>query len=174
MPEYFDFADSLHRTEISFTLSPDLWRQFSFNDIDFNTVSWLECKFLNADGTGLNNEMNSLPKTRGGIYLFYVKAGIIPGISDYLMYIGKAETTNRNSLSVRCKKYYREYTHKDCRPKINRLISIWGEYLYLKYIPLDDNELIVRLEKALINSLLPPCNDYIPDKKIRQAKKAFD
>lgn len=174
MLDYFDLADSLNRTRILFTLSPDLWRAFSFNNIDLNAVSWSECKFLNDDGTGLNDEMNSLPKNIGGIYLFCVKSNVIPGISDYLMYIGKAETTNRNSLNVRCKKYYQEYRRIDRRAKIGRLIDVWGEYLYLKYIELDDNEMIVRLEKALINALLPPINDYIPDKRIRQAKKAFD
>jgi excinuclease UvrABC nuclease subunit len=89
------------------------------------------------------------------------------------MYIGKADITERNSLRVRCKKYFGEYKSKEGRPKIQRLVKYWGKYLHLKYIELDDNNLIKRLEINLINSILPPFNDYIPDKKTRDAKKAF-
>lgn len=59
------------------------------------------------------------------------------------------------------------------RPKIKRMIDSWGPYLYIRYLPLDDNSIIEALEKELINKILPPFNDFIPDVDIRNAIKAF-
>ena len=44
--------------------------------------------------------------------------------------------------------------------------------MYCSYIELDDNELIMQIETELINKLILPFNDKIPDKKIGFAVKA--
>lgn len=40
-------------------------------------------------------------------------------------------------------------------------------------IALSDNQIIDKVEEELINKILPPFNDEIPDKNIRDAVKAF-
>ncbi len=53
------------------------------------------------------------------------------------------------------------------------MFKYWGKELHLAFLVLDDNMNIIDLEKKLINSLLLPMNDEIPDKEIKQATKAF-
>ncbi|AFV03482.1 hypothetical protein UNSWDHB_322 [Dehalobacter sp. UNSWDHB] len=53
------------------------------------------------------------------------------------------------------------------------MIEGWGQYLYVRYLPLTDNDLIDSIESEIINKVLPPFNDMIPDKQIRTAVKAF-
>ena len=53
------------------------------------------------------------------------------------------------------------------------MLKYWGKELHLAYYPLGDNKKIVNLEKELINSLLLPLNDEIPDSNISKAIKAF-
>lgn len=168
-----DFACRMHNHQVSFHLFPELWEEFSCVGIDLGTIGWMETKFLSDDGSKLNDGMSNLPNDKGGIYIFYTKCNVLPGISNYLMYIGRARITDSHSLRVRCRKYFGEYTRDDGRPKIQRMIGQWGKYLYLKYIALEDNDLITRLEASLIKSIVPPFNDEIPDKKIKEAVKAF-
>lgn len=174
MPNYIDLGEQINNYKMYFNLVPKLWDDFRCDCIDLNAVTWHKCKFLNSDGSELSNEMKNLPNNKGGIYLFFVKPPVIPGLSKYLMYIGRAKLTDKHNLRVRCTKYFTEYHSEKSRPKIARLLSYWGKYLYVYYIELEDNALIDELEAILINSLLPPCNDYIPAKTIRAAVKAFD
>lgn len=169
----FDFAEKIELHKVYFSLFPELWESFHCDGIDLDTVTWSETKFLSDDGTSLNEGMDNLPNNKGGIYIFCAKCGILPGTSNYLMYIGRAKVTGTHSLKVRCRKYFSEYQNEDGRPKIRRLVKQWGKYLYLKYIELDNNELIERLEASLINSILPPFNDVIPEKRTRDAVKMF-
>ena len=53
------------------------------------------------------------------------------------------------------------------------MFKYWGAQLHLAFLELNDNTEIVDLEKYLINSLLLPMNDQIPEKEIREAVKAF-
>ena len=53
------------------------------------------------------------------------------------------------------------------------MLKGWGEYLYIRYLPLTDDLELEKIEAELINKILPPFNDKIPDKKIRDAVKAF-
>jgi len=119
----YDFAEKIKLHEVEFELVPELWERFRCDGIDLNCITWNETKFLSDDGRTLNEGMNLLPNDKGGIYIFYVKCGILPNISNYLMYIGKADITERNSLRVRCKKYFGEYKSKEGRPKIQRLVQ---------------------------------------------------
>ena len=41
--------------------------------------------------------------------------------------------------------------------------DMWKEYLYVRYLPLESNELIDKMEKELIKAILPPFNDQYPD-----------
>ena len=54
----------------------------------------------------------------------------------------------------------------DNRVKIAYMRELWGEELYFYYYPLDDDELIERVERELIRVIVPPCNSQIPDQYI--------
>jgi hypothetical protein len=97
----------------------------------------------------------------------------LQGITEYLAYIGRAKFTDNHNLRVRCKRYYSQYLNEKERPKITRLVRYFKNVLYLKYAKVDGNELIEQLEAELINSILPPFNDQIPEIRIRQAIDAF-
>lgn len=168
-----DFACRMHNHEVEFHLFPELWDAFLCEGIDLSSITWTETKFLSDDGKALNEGMSNIPNDKGGIYLFYAKCNVLPGISNYLMYIGRAKVTNSHNLRVRCRRYFGEYNRDNGRPKIQRMIGQWGKYLYLKYFAIEDNDLITRLEASLIKSIVPPFNDEIPDKRVKAAVSAF-
>jgi len=116
-----------------------------------------------------NPQLGTIPNDKGGIYLFLAKPNILPGSHLYLMYVGRAHISTTQNLRKRCSQYPVEKK----RPKIKRMIEQWGKYLYIRYLPLDNNATIDIVESELINKILPPFNDEIPDQKISAAVKAF-
>ncbi|MED4019150.1 hypothetical protein [Sutcliffiella cohnii] len=156
--------------KLQFILNVDFWANYNRELIKLEDLEWKEVKFLDDLGTDMSSEMEGLPSDSGGIYFFYVKSNIIPG-NGYLVYIGRAFYTDSQNLKKRCRSYYQKYFNE--RPKIRRMIRKWGIHLHLRYICLKDNELIEKLEEELINAIIPPLNDKIPNKIIRDAVKAF-
>ena len=53
------------------------------------------------------------------------------------------------------------------------MIDGWRKYLFIRYLPLTDNTCIDKIEAELINKILPPFNDQIPDQVIRNAVQAL-
>jgi len=162
-----DLIQRMKSTNISFKLCPDLWK---LEGLDWSQVTFHEKKFLNNDGTEMHESMEDLPAEVGGIYLFYIRPNILPN-SDYLVYIGRAQFTAGQNLKKRCRSYFQKYPNE--RPKINWMIREWGPHLHIRYIELTNNDTIKDLEKRLINSLVPPFNDEIPNKTIKRAVSAF-
>jgi len=166
-----DIVDnSIPISKVEFILNPLFWNDFN-DDIKNQLHSvpiWDEAKFLDDRGK-INPEMSRLPNKAGGIYLFVAKPNLIPNTHSYLMYVGRAHCSNHQNLRKRC----REYIKVQKRPKITRMINTWGQYLYVRYLPLTDNDLIDDLESEIISKILPPFNDSIPNKQIRNAVKAF-
>ncbi len=170
----FDLGDEINKHKVSFRLHPVLWDSFIFERFNLYEYEWKEVKLLNDNADDLHESVNSLPRDKGGIYLFMIKSSVLPKSSEYLVYVGRAQLTGEQNLRDRIKQYYyKYYKHKE-RPKITRLIDSWGANLYVRYIELVDNDAIVDLEARLINSLLPPFNDEIPEKTIRHAVQAFN
>lgn len=169
IPDEIDIFQSICTSKIPFTINPVLWDSFSERVRLIVNNDWKEIKFL--DGVDKINPMiTSLPDNMGGIYLFIAKPDFIPNTHMYLMYIGRARLTSNQNLRKRCREYI-----NDNRPKVTRMISNWGKYLYIKYLPLDiDNNLIDEVEAELINKILPPFNSMIPDQKIQKAVNAFN
>lgn len=161
---------SLHT--VKYKLCPNFWESFAMApDVPAITL-WREAKFLN-NRNELHSEMGTLPGDKGGIYLFTIRGEILGYLSDYLAYIGRAQLTSTMNLKKRCRSYLTEYKGQDPRPKVKRMIKNWGQHLYVRYFVIDDNTKIEELEKALINSLLPPFCDQIPDKRINRAVRAL-
>ncbi|WOK05070.1 hypothetical protein RT717_18470 [Imperialibacter roseus] len=163
----FDLGSEINKKKVFYRLHQPLWN-VDLEGIDISEGRWRTIKYLNEDGSRLNDLLADVPNDTGGLYLFKIHCPMIPGISEYPVYIGRVQFTAHQNLRKRIREYY-----SDDRPKINRMIETWGNELYLSFLPLDGNERIVDLEEKLINSLLLPFNDKIPSKEISAAIKAF-
>ena len=165
-----DIISNIAESKLTFMLNTSLWNSFDLDVLRIISAShsWNEVKLLGPDGKR-NSLLTTIPKDKGGVYLFLVKPGFLLESHSYLVYVGRAHITENHNLRKRCLQYITEKK----RPKVKRMIEQWGEYLYIKYLPLDDNGMIDLVEEELINKILPPCNDKIPNKKISAAVKAF-
>lgn len=171
--EAFKLRPHIAGHRISFDLCIPLWERFDSAKLNKLNPEWTDIKFLNEEGTDVSDDVKALPNDRGGLYVFVIKCPILLSTSEYLAYIGRAQLTSTHSLRVRCKKYLYEYCSDTGRPKISTMIGLWGKYLHLRYAVIDDNADTRNIEAQLINAILPPFNDEIPDKTIRDAVAAF-
>lgn len=170
----FELGEHLVSRQVTYIASPILWEKWDIEIIDLSFDKWQVIKYLNEDGDDFNSDIEQLPNNKGGLYLFFANCNNITGISELPFYVGRAQLTEGQNLRKRVREYYTKFAREDERPKITRMFKYWGNELYLAFLELDDNLGIVDLEKKLINSLLLPMNDEIPDTEIRQAKKAFN
>lgn len=159
--------NSIKDSKINFIINPTFWDDIDPTVKKLVNAEWKEIKFYNANKKP-NDQLNHLPSNKGGIYIFIIKPNIIPDTHMYIMYIGRALITENENLKKRCKHYY-----NDERPKVKRMIDHWWKYVYIRYLPLDDNDIIKKTEEELINKIIPPCNDRIPNKEVMSAVKAF-
>lgn len=161
---------NISTTNLRFILNTVLWDSFDTNIISIVSPPqiWSEVKMFTTGGAQ-NPQLTTIPNKMGGIYLLLVKPNILPESHVFLMYVGRAHISATQNLRKRCL----EYPDEKKRPKIKRLIEQWGQYMYIRYLPLDDNDTIDAVEGEIINKILPPFNDVIPDQKISAAVKAF-
>lgn len=171
--EAFPLGEQVKLHTFDFKLYPKLWEAFNIETHIIDSLEWQEIKFLNEEGTDFSEGVKNLPTDSGGIYIFIIKSNVLKGISEYLAYIGRAQFTENHNLRIRCRRYFYQYLNEKERPKITTLMNYYKNYLFLRYTKVTDNDLIIRLEAELINSLLPPFNDEIPNQTIRQAIDAF-
>jgi hypothetical protein len=169
----FELGEELKLREVTYKLHSTLWNRFNLSDLNLNFETWQKLKYLNNEADDLNPLIEDIPNNLGGIYVFYIKCEIITGLTEYPLYIGRAQLTEGQNLRKRVKEYYQKYAREDERPKITRMFNYWANELQLAYYTLGGNQEIVDLEKKLINSLLLPMNDEIPDEETRQGVKAF-
>lgn len=162
-----DIFDNFSDYKIPFVINPKLWKRIDNELIKCIREEWNEVKFLD-ENRQLSSQLNNIPNDKGGLYIFIAKTDIIPASHIYIMYIGRAKITQSQNLRKRCKEYGNAK-----RPKIKRMVQSWGEHLYIRYYPMIDNNKIDDLEKELINNIIPPFNDEIPDKETRDKVKAF-
>jgi hypothetical protein len=171
----FEFGEHLKLREVSYKLSDRLWNKYDCEGLNLDFPSeWSQLKFLNADATSFSDDIHRLPNDKGGVYMFFVKCHILPGITEFPLYIGRARLTDGHNIRVRIRAYFTKYRNgKERRPLILKMIKYWGKELYIAFRVLDDNQEIVDLERKLINGLLLPMNTEIPDTEIRSARDAF-
>ena len=165
-----DLISDLAVSVRNFVLSAALWEEFDPDVLHLvsDTEAWGEVKLFNTNGQK-NPLLHTIPDNTGGVYILLIKPNLLPDAHLFLMYVGRTYNSKKSNLRQRCSQYT---TEKD-RPKIKYLIEHWRQYLYIRYLPLDDEDTINRVEAELINKILPPCNDQIPNKRISAAVKAF-
>lgn len=169
MDEFYDMCCSMKTHKVEFILNPnEVWNTF---DSEMKKLvqsdKWQEIKFLDENEAKINPLISNVPNNSGGIYIFFLRGNIIPNLHEYIMYVGRVKYTNSQNLRKRLREYI-----KDTRPKIMFMRKTWGKYLYIKYLPLTDNNDIVKLEEELIRVIIPPYNEEITPKVMMQAKTA--
>ncbi|WP_430410859.1 hypothetical protein [Kordia sp.] len=169
----FQLGEEILSKTLPYKLHQDLWRKYDFSPLDLNYENWTTIKYLNNDCSSFSDEINTVPNNCGGLYLFTIKCSVINKLTEYPVYIGRAQYTANQNLRKRCREYFTKYLRSDERPLITKMLKYWGNELYLSFITIDENIEIVDLEKKIINSLLLPFNSEIPDVEIRQAVAAF-
>jgi hypothetical protein len=169
----FELGEQLNNRKIEYVLHKDLWDKFNFPNLDLNISKWTTIKYLNDSITGFHQDIDLLPADKGGLYLFFVKCPILMGMTEYPLYIGRAQLTEGQNLRKRVKEYFQKYSKNNERPKIYKMFRYWAQNLFVAFYPLDDNDDIKDVERDIINYLILPMNDLIPDKQIKQAIKAF-
>lgn len=169
----FQLGKELNDKKVYFRLHQPFWIKYDLSSVNLEFNTWTTIKYLNDNCDDFGQDINLLPNDTGGIYLFSIKCDIIKGLTDFPVYIGRAQQTKGQNLRKRCREYFTKFAREDERPKITRMINIWGDSLFLSFKPLDDNDELIDYEQKLINSLLLPFNDIIPDKETSQAIKAF-
>jgi hypothetical protein len=169
----FELGEHLKLRELTFNASPLLWEKWDIKNFDLNFDNWTKIKYLNQTSDDFHIDINKVPNDKGGLYLFFINCKTISGITELPLYIGRAQLTKGQNLRKRVKEYYSKYVKNDERSRITKMFNYWSNEIHLAFFELDSNIEVVDLEKKLINSLLLPMNDQVPDIEIRQAKKAF-
>ncbi len=170
----FDLGEEMNNRAVRYILHDSLWSKFNYPGLDLSFANWTSIKYLNDDGSNFSDDINLVPNDKGGLYLFYIKCSLIIGLTEYPLYVGRAQFTEGQNLRKRVKEYFQHYSKNNERPKITRMIKYWGSNLFLAFYPLDENDDIISLEKDIINCTLFQMNDKIPDKIISDAVKAFN
>lgn len=169
----FSFGEEVELRKVEYKLHGELWKKFTSTDFDLHFENWIKIKYLNENADDFDDGIMDVPNNKGGLYMFYVKCQIISGITEYPLYVGRAQITENQNLRKRVKEYFQKYSKSNERPKLTRMFNYWKNDLYLAYYPLDDNEDVISIENQFINSLLLPMNTEIPDTEVKQAIKAF-
>ncbi len=170
----FELGEEIQVRLVEYRLHPDMWLKYDLTKINLKFNNWKTIKYLNNDGTDFNNEIENIPNNKGGLYMFSIGCPIIPGFTEYPVYIGRAQYTGGQNLRKRCKEYFQKYSRQDERPKITRIFKYSAKELFLSVLTIEDFMNDTKdLEIKLINSLLLPFNDEIPEKDLKQAVKAF-
>ncbi|MCL7987093.1 hypothetical protein M8998_03955 [Sphingobacterium sp. lm-10] len=170
----FDLGEEIKLHTLEFKLHVGLWNKFSkTGKLDLSISNWKSIKYLNTTATALHDDVASIPNRVGGLYLFTIKCDILPGITEFPVYIGRAQKTETQNLRKRCKEYFQKFAKTNERPLVTKMFKYWDKNIFLYYLPLATNHDIINDEKDLINSLLLPFNTEIPDAETKQATLAF-
>lgn len=146
---------------LDFQLNIDKWDTMDCKVKEVVLDGWSNIKFLNEEGTGINEDISKVPDDIGGVYVFLLKPNIIPNMHLYIMYIGRVRRKKEFSLRKRCKEYV-----VDNRPKLAYMREMWGKYLYFYYLPIEDDIIVEKVERELIRVIIPPCNTQISDQYV--------
>jgi len=158
---------------LKMALIPSRWREFD-NFLSISKASWRELKYYADDGS-VNTDLSTIPNDKGGIYVYVVKTGLPLNYSEIIMYVGRAQN-NEDTQNLRKRVMHYSSEAKDIyrgRKSIRDLFNKYKEYLYVDYLPLEHNEDIEKLEKEIIAGIVPPFNDDVIQKSLKEGKKMF-
>lgn len=172
---YIQKYDQTKLFDVIYYPDPNRWKECRDSTLPFTSeAGWSNyIKYLDDNGE-ISKEIREVSRQQGGIYVFFIQGETLPFCERYLAYIGRAQSTNDQSIGKRLCEYLRESKKGSARPLILRLFKYWKDQLYVRYFLSDDNTFIVNGESALIKSIFPPFNDDMPESVvIKEPQKAF-
>src|SRR5687768_6747314 len=101
----FKLGEELNNRKVEYIFHNDLWSKFSYPTINFAFSNWTITKYLDSKGKYFTKGVENIPNKTGGLYLFFIKCKIISGITEYPLYIGRAQYTLNQNLRKRIKEY---------------------------------------------------------------------
>jgi hypothetical protein len=138
------------------------WRKFKTRV----KLDWQKQKFGKA-------ALGSIPKERG-IYAFTIeltKAQLPP--HGYILYVGIAGDHSNATLQARYGQYLRDLQKENGRPAVVYMLKNWSDHLFFNFVPLPDQAVdLAKMERDLLNSVMPPVNKGDFSAEIRAAKAA--
>jgi len=131
-----------------FFLSMPAWRKFKTR----YTLAWQKERFTEASHA-------KIPQQRG-IYAFTLELSPskLPA-HGYILYVGITGDTSAATLHSRFGQYVGHWKKKDGRPMVLYMLDNWAGDLFFNFVPLPDKKVdLAKLEKAVINAIMPPVN----------------
>jgi len=111
------------------------------------------------------SDVSNLP----GVYAFLIRPQTSLSLdTSYLMYIGKTD----RPLLQRFRDYLRERDSDSIRPKLLRILPLYGPHLFFAFAPSPEGTSPREIEQALLSAFIPPGNDQI-DAQVHRIRKAF-
>lgn len=155
--------DNNYKYVLSYYHYPSRWLMHQLNEGNpiRDERNWSpQYKYLNSDGSDVSEFIKRLPNNTGGIYVFELKGITLPFIENYILYVGRCQSTDKQNIRKRAKEYF--YKDRRERHLIKEMFDRWGDYLFYRYCPDDNNDRIIETERLLIRSILPQYNAEIP------------
>lgn len=138
------------------------WRRFK-SRIKF---SWEKVRFEEAHHASVPNER--------GVYIFTVELSPTKLPSHgYIMYVGITGNDSEANLYKRYSQYLRQLKNQDGRPAVYYMLENWAGDLFFNYVAIPDTAVdLSKIEKSIINAIIPPINKRDLDAEITSVKAA--
>ncbi len=148
---YFDLVEHTKKYKgdlHGFFLSMSAWRTFKTR----YKLTWQRERFAEANH-------GKIPQERG-IYAFTVELSPskLPP-HGYILYVGITGDTSAATLRSRFAQYVGHLKKKDGRPAVLYMLDNWSGDLFFNFVPMPNKNVdLAKLEKAVINAIMPPVN----------------
>lgn len=136
---------------------------------DFKTrykLDWQKIRFDEASH-------GSVPHDRG-IYIFTVELSPtkLPA-HGYILYVGITGDDSDANLYKRYAQYLRHLKNQDGRPAVYYMLDNWAGDLFFHFVSIPNTAVdLSRIEKSIINAVIPPVNKRDMEATIASAKAA--
>jgi hypothetical protein len=159
MPQFNDLIDGeyLVRHTHTITLWPERWGGLNLP----LGLTWTVVPFTTESVAAVSAEP--------GVYAFIIRPQTPLTLdTSYLMYIGMTD----RPLVQRYRDYLRERDSDQIRPKLLRILPLYGPHLFFAFAPTPDGSTPEAVEQSLLSAFIPPGNDRI-DAHVNRIRKAF-
>lgn len=160
--DIFDLTAKYKAGERRFFLDMERWRNFRTR----YRLDWQKTRFEAAN-------LATVPEVRG-IYAFTLELAPskLPS-HGYILYVGITGDKSAANLRKRCAQYLRHLRDKTGRPRVLNMLHTWQSDLFFNFVPLPNSSIdLAKIERAMLDAIVPPVNDRDMSAEITAARKA--
>jgi hypothetical protein len=159
MPQINDMIDGamlgVHRHEV--ILWPEMWTPLQM----LPTLTWTVVPFSPLSKASIVRAP--------GVYAFIIRPQTpLLLVTSYLMYVGMTDRPLRQRFS----EYLKERDSGQIRPKLLRILPLYGEHLFFAFASVPAGHTPASVEAQLLAAFIPPGNDQI-NAHVNRVRKAF-